>query len=57
VRGHAVFGGRVPTEPSGPIEHAMAKDTHEQYRDMRDWGEIRSWAAGIATVLAARVGV
>jgi len=55
VRDHVVFGGRVPAEPRGPIERAMVKNTPEQYRDRRDWGEIRSWAAGIASELGATV--
>jgi menaquinone-dependent protoporphyrinogen oxidase len=53
VRDHVVFGGRVPTEPRGPLERAMAKNTPEEYRDMRDWDEIRSWAGGIASELSA----
>ncbi len=52
VRGHAVFGGRIPADPRGPIERAMAKNTPEEYRDMRDWEQIRSWAAGIASELS-----
>lgn len=51
VREHVVFGGRIPAEPRGPIERAMAKNTPEEYRDMRDWEQIRSWASGIASGL------
>jgi menaquinone-dependent protoporphyrinogen oxidase len=51
VRGHVVFGGRVPAEPSGPIERAMVENTPPEYRDRRDWGEIHAWATGIASEL------
>jgi len=44
VRGHTVFGGRVPAQPHGPLERSMVKNTPEQYRDRRDWDEIRVWA-------------
>jgi menaquinone-dependent protoporphyrinogen oxidase len=43
ARDHAVFGG-VATG-------SMAKDMPEQYRDRRDWDEIRAWAEGIAAQL------
>ena len=55
AREHVVFGGRVPLDPRGPMEHAMAKNTPPEYRDRRDWGEIRAWAAGIASELGAAV--
>jgi len=55
VRDHAVFGGRVPAEPRGPIERAMVKNTPAQYRDLRDWDEIRAWAARVALELHAPV--
>ena len=32
----------------------MAKNLPEEYRDRRDWDEIRAWAEGIASQL--RVG-
>jgi len=51
-RGHAVFGGRVPTEPRGLMEKAMAEGVPEQFRDRRDWDAIRAWAAEIAHELA-----
>jgi menaquinone-dependent protoporphyrinogen oxidase len=47
-RDHAVFGGRVPTEPRGLMEKAMAEGVPEQFRDRRDWDAIRAWAAEIA---------
>jgi menaquinone-dependent protoporphyrinogen oxidase len=51
VRDHVVFGGSAPAEPRGPIERAMVNNTPEQYRDMRDWAEIRAWAQRIALEL------
>jgi len=47
-RDHVVFGGRVPTEPHGLMEKAMAEGIPEQFRDRRNWDEIRSWATQIA---------
>ena len=51
TRGHVVFGGRVPTEPHGPVEKAMAAGIPPEYHDRRDWGEIHAWATGIASEL------
>ncbi len=48
IREHVVFGGRVPAEPSNFVERAMARDTPEEFKDMRDWREIRHWAHSIA---------
>jgi menaquinone-dependent protoporphyrinogen oxidase len=53
ARGHAVFGGSVPTEPHGMAQRSMLKNTPLEYRDRRDWDEIRTWAAGIAAELGA----
>jgi menaquinone-dependent protoporphyrinogen oxidase len=53
VRGHVVFGGRVPAEPHGPIERSMVENTPAQYRDRRDWDEIRAWGSHIASELHA----
>jgi menaquinone-dependent protoporphyrinogen oxidase len=47
-RGHVVFGGRLPLEPQGPIEKAMVKNTPPEFRDRRDWDEIRAWATAVA---------
>jgi menaquinone-dependent protoporphyrinogen oxidase len=55
AREHVVFGGRLPDNPRGPMEHAMVKNTPPEYHDRRDWGEIRAWAAGIASELRAAV--
>jgi menaquinone-dependent protoporphyrinogen oxidase len=52
ARRHVVFGGRVPVDPKGPIERSMVQNTPEQWRDRRDWAEIRAWAATIAEDLA-----
>jgi menaquinone-dependent protoporphyrinogen oxidase len=51
ARGHVVFGGRVPEH--GLAGRSMAKNTPPEYRDRRDWDEIRAWAATIASELSA----
>jgi len=53
AREHVVFGGSVPREPHGRIEQAMVENTPEEWRDRRDWDEIRAWARGIAGRLPA----
>jgi menaquinone-dependent protoporphyrinogen oxidase len=50
VRDHVVFGGRISPE-SGRMAKSMVEGTPEEYRDRRDWDEIRAWAAGIAAEL------
>lgn len=50
---HAVFGGCLPTEPKGFMEKAMVQGVPNEYRDRRDWPQIRDWAHQIATALAA----
>jgi menaquinone-dependent protoporphyrinogen oxidase len=52
-REHVVFGGRLPAEPQGFIEKAMVEGTPREYRDRRDWTEIRGWAQRIASELTA----
>lgn len=52
-RAHVVFGGCVPAEPQGFMERAMAEGVPKEYRDRRDWDEIRSWAQQIVAELAA----
>jgi len=52
-RGHAVFGGCLPTEPRGMMERAMVEGVPREYRDRRDWGEIRGWAKQVAEQLVA----
>jgi menaquinone-dependent protoporphyrinogen oxidase len=53
ARGHVVFGGRVPAEPQGLMEKSMVEGTPEEYRDRRDWDQIRAWAEGVAAELNA----
>jgi menaquinone-dependent protoporphyrinogen oxidase len=55
VREHVVFGGRVPAEPHGPLERSMVENCPPQYRDRRDWDEIRAWAVRVALELGAAV--
>lgn len=52
MRGHVVFGGRVPPDPGNFVERSMLKNTPEEFRDVRDWDEIRAWAASVARELA-----
>lgn len=53
AREHVVFGGRMPSEARLPGMRAWIDGTPPEYRDRRDWDEIRTWAAGIASELAA----
>jgi menaquinone-dependent protoporphyrinogen oxidase len=50
ARDHVVFGGRISPE-GGRLERAMAEKVPEEYRDRRDWDEIRAWATAIAAEL------
>ncbi|HMI81571.1 MAG TPA: flavodoxin domain-containing protein [Solirubrobacterales bacterium] len=52
-RDHVVFGGRLPAEPRGFMEKAMVEGTPQEYRDRRDWTEIREWSKQIAEQLVA----
>jgi menaquinone-dependent protoporphyrinogen oxidase len=51
VRDHVVFGGRVPSDSRFPPHRDMVENTPPEYRDRRDWDEIRAWAASIAEQL------
>lgn len=51
ARDHIVFGGRLPTDLHGPIEKAMVTGVPVEFRDRRDWDQIRSWAETIASEL------
>lgn len=51
ARDHVVFGGRLPAEPHGPMEKAMVTGVPVEFRDRRDWDQIRSWAEEIASQL------
>lgn len=53
AREHVVFGGSMPAEPHGRIERSMVEGTPAEWRDRRDWEEIRAWARGIAAQLPA----
>lgn len=53
TRGHVVFGGSLPAEPEGFMQRSMVENTLPEYRDRRDWDEIRTWAVGIASELGA----
>jgi menaquinone-dependent protoporphyrinogen oxidase len=48
LRGHVIFGGRVPHDPGNFIERAMLKGTPPEVQDRRDFDEIRAWARQIA---------
>ena len=51
VRGHVVFGGRLPTDPHGFVENSMVRNTPEEFSDSRDWDAIRAWADQVAAEL------
>ena len=48
LTGHTVFGGCLPQDPKGPVERAMVDNTPPEFRDRRDWDEIRQWAHQVA---------
>jgi menaquinone-dependent protoporphyrinogen oxidase len=52
-REHVVFGGCLPAEPTSFMEKAMLKGTPREFRDRRNWAEIRQWAQAIANALVA----
>jgi menaquinone-dependent protoporphyrinogen oxidase len=52
-REHVVFGGCLPAEPRGLMEKAMVDGTPKDFRDRRNWAEIRRWAHSIANALVA----
>jgi len=51
ARGHVVFGGSVDARTHGMLERKLVERTPRGYRDNRDWGEIRAWAAKVADEL------
>ena len=51
---HVVFGGKLPDEPEGFMRKAMVKDMPPELRDLRDFDEIRAWAAGIAEAVGQK---
>lgn len=52
-REHVIFGGRLPADPKNFMEKAMLEGTPREFRDRREWSEIRRWAHGIANALVA----
>ena len=52
-KGHVVFGGCLPSEPTGFMVKAMVEGTPREFRDRRDWAQIRDWAHQIASSLVA----
>jgi menaquinone-dependent protoporphyrinogen oxidase len=54
LRGHVIFGGRVPQDPHNFVERAMLRNTPADKQDVRDFAEIRAWARGIAAEIATR---
>jgi menaquinone-dependent protoporphyrinogen oxidase len=52
-RGHVVFGGCLPAKPQGFVEKSMVEGTAKEFRDRRNWVEIREWAREIAAALVA----
>ena len=53
ARGHVVFGGRMPVEPANFIERSMVDKCKPELRDLRDWGAVRAWAAGVASSVSS----
>jgi menaquinone-dependent protoporphyrinogen oxidase len=50
-RKHVVFGGCMPADPRGMAERAMVEGIPREFRDRRDWDEIRAWAQQVASDL------
>lgn len=53
VRGHVVFGGRLPENGGGFTARSMARHIPDEFQDRRDWDEIDAWARKIAAELEA----
>lgn len=53
ARDHRVFSGNLDKADLSFAERAAVRLVHAPYGDARDWGEIRAWAATIATDLTA----
>ena len=56
VRGHVVFGGRLPLEPDNFVERAMVKECPPESRDLRDWDAIRDWTREVGAQLRSAAG-
>jgi len=52
-REHVVFGGCLPADPRNLMEKAIVEGTPREFRDRREWSEIREWAGQIADALIA----
>jgi menaquinone-dependent protoporphyrinogen oxidase len=55
ARDHRVFAGKLDKADLNLAERATVRIVHAPYGDAREWGEIRSWAATIATELTGAV--
>jgi menaquinone-dependent protoporphyrinogen oxidase len=53
MRGHVVFGGKLPANPVGHAEKKLVEDTPAESRDARDWDAIREWADDVARQLTS----
>jgi hypothetical protein len=53
ARDHRVFAGKLDKADLSIAERVAVRVVHAPYGDGREWGEIRSWAATIATELTA----
>lgn len=51
ARDHRVFAGKLDKTDLSIAERAAVRIVHAPYGDVRDWGEIRSWAETIASEL------
>lgn len=47
---HTVFGGSVG-EDGGFMRRKMAQSTPDEFKDLRDWDEVRAWAGKVAEAL------
>lgn len=53
VREHVVFGGKIAVDGGGRMARSMAAGVPEEFRDRRDWPEIRAWARKVAADLGS----
>jgi menaquinone-dependent protoporphyrinogen oxidase len=53
ARDHRVFAGKLDRKGLSLLERAAVRAVKASDGDFRDWDEIRTWAAGIATTLMA----
>jgi menaquinone-dependent protoporphyrinogen oxidase len=50
-QGHRVFLGALDKSELGLLERSVVRAVHGEYRDFRDWDDVRSWAGDIAVAL------